>query len=158
MNEPEEIDLLQELGDEPTLTQRVAEPAPNTIYQLDELEREMETVTDQLDDLIKRYDPAGGLVGNKEMVRAWQRMYSLWNQAELIDQSLNAGSRSSVETWQQYIALWEFCMRTAPPPDEHDWRQKIADWETSHANVQKVNARRRAQGVRNGSAPYCPTA
>ena len=85
MNEPEEIDLLQGPSAEPTPTQRVAEPAPHTIYRLDELEREMETVTDQLDGLIKRYDPAGGLVGNKEMVRAWQRMYSLWNQAELMD-------------------------------------------------------------------------
>ncbi len=158
MNEPEEIDLLQGPGDEPTPARRVAEPAPNTIYRLDELEHEMEAVTDQLDDLIKRYDPAGGLVGNKEMVRAWQRMYSLWNQAELMDQSLSAGSRSSLETWQQYVALWEFCMRTAPPPDENDRAQKIAEWETYHANVQKVNARRRAQGVENGSTPYCPTA
>ena len=158
MNEQEESDLLQGPSDEATSMHRMAEPAPNTIYRLDELECEMEAVTDQLDDLIKRYDPAGGLAGNKEMVRAWQRMYSLWNQAELIDQSLNAGSQSSLETWQQYVALWEFCMRTAPPPDEHDWRQKIADWETYHANVQKVNARTRAQGVGNGSTPYCTTA
>lgn len=145
MNEPEEIDLLPGQDDEPTLTHRVAEPAPHTIYHLDELEREMEIVTDQLDGLIKRYDPAGGLVGNKEMVRAWQRMYSLWNQAELIDQSLSAGSRSSVETWQQYVALWEFCMRTAPP-DEYDRAQKIREWETYHANVQKINAWRRRHG------------
>lgn len=148
MNEPEEIDLLPGPSDESTLTPRVAEPAPNTIYRLDELEREMETVTDQLDDLIKRYDPAGGLVGNKEMVRAWQRMYSLWNQGELMDQSLSAGSRSSLESWQQYVALWEFCMRTASP-DEYDRAQKIGEWETYHANVQKINLWRR----RHGSAP-----
>ena len=145
------------IRDRPTPAHRVAEPAPNTIYRLDELEREMETVTDQLDSLIKRYDPAGGLVGNKEMVRAWQRMYFLWNQAELMDQSLNAGSRSSLETWQQYVALWEFCMRTAPP-NEYDRAQKIEECETYHATIEKVNAWRRAQGVGNGSTSHCPTA
>jgi hypothetical protein len=143
MNEPEEIDLLHGQDDEPTLTHRVAEPAPNTIYQLDELEREMEIVTDQLDDLIRRYDPAGGLVGNKEMVRAWKRMYDLWNQAELMDQSLSAGSQPSLETWQQYIVLWEFCMYTAPP-GECDRVQKMAEWETYYATVARVNAWRRA--------------
>ena len=157
MNEPEETDLLQGSIAEPTPAHRVAEPAPNTIYRLDELEREMETVTDQLDGLIKRYDPAGGLVGNKEMVRAWQRMYSLWNQAELMDQSLNAGSRSSLETWQQYVALWEFCMRTAPP-NEYDRAHKIEESETYHATTEKVNAWIRAQGVGNGTTSHCPTA
>lgn len=122
---------------------RVAEPAPGGIYRLDELEREIEINAAQLEGLIERYDSAGGLVGNKEMVRAWKRMYDLWNQAELMDQSLSAGSRSSLETWQQYVALWEFCMHAAPP-DEYDRAQKMAEWETYHETVERVNAWRRA--------------
>lgn len=122
------------------------EPAPDSIYDLDELERETQRMATLLESLLQRYDPAGGLVGNKELVRAWRRLYELWNQAERIDESLNAASRPPGQAWRQYMALWQFCMRAAPARSEHEWVEKVAEWDADHESIQKVNAWVRTHG------------
>lgn len=121
------------------------EPAPDSIYDLDELEHETQRVTDQLEGLIQRYDPAGGMVGNKEMVRAWRRMYSLWNQAELMDEAMNRNRLTPLEGWRQYVDLWEFCMKTVSDPDDFDFDLNIAERETYYENVLRMEAWRQAR-------------
>ena len=146
MNEQEKTTRPEGSDDQPTPAQRVAEPAPNTIYRLDELEHEMEAVADQLDDLIKRYDPAGGLVGNKEMVRAWQRMYSLWNQAERLDHLLSPQRGSSLQSWKQYVALVEFGLRLYPHRSALQIHEKLESWKQYYANIRKLEAWRQNHG------------
>ena len=75
-----------------------------------------------------------------KLYRQALEFYRQWNEAELKAQANNAQKATPLERWQQYQALWQFCMELAGPPSEIYLRQHLADWSDYYAKVQQFEA------------------
>jgi len=83
---------------------------------------------------------------DKELYRKAYEQYRRWNEAELVDRARNAGKLSPAEAWEQYLALAEFARECCPRPSQRQRKQKLADLRRYYAQVQKLEAWRRARG------------
>lgn len=83
---------------------------------------------------------------DKELYRRTKELYQQWNEAEFVDSVRNAGKLSPQKAWQQYMDLWEFCMRLSPQPSELQSRRRVAEWEHYYAQIQKLEEWRRKRG------------
>ena len=83
---------------------------------------------------------------DKELYRRAYESYRQWNEDVLVERARNAGKRPPVETWRQYVALWEFCMNILPPQSDLQRKQRLEDWDRYYARVQKLEEWRRGRG------------
>ena len=73
--------------------------------------------------------------------------YRQWNEAEAHARARDAAMLTSVEAWQQYLALVEFCWRLSPQSSQHQRDEKLAAFDRYYAAVQRLEERRRASGT-----------
>ena len=83
---------------------------------------------------------------DKELYRKAYESLRQWNEAELLDRVRNAGQLSPAKAWRQYVDLWEFCVNRSPEPSALQCKQRLAEWDRHYAQIQKLEAWRRARG------------
>jgi len=83
---------------------------------------------------------------DKELYRTAYQGYRQWNEAEMVERARNAGRLSPAEAWRRYVALWEFCMKLAPPQSQRQREQRLADWDRYYDRVRRLEAWRRVRG------------
>ena len=75
---------------------------------------------------------------DKELYRQALEAYRQWCEDKLIDRARNAEKLSPREGWQQYVDLWEFCMKLCLNQSEWQRKQKlIEDWLAQFAEALK---------------------
>jgi len=84
---------------------------------------------------------------DKELYRYAHQLHQQWNEAELKARIQNAASRPPQEAWQQYMALWEFCMRLAPQPSRRQRVKRLMEWNRYYARIQKLEEWRQHNGT-----------
>lgn len=83
---------------------------------------------------------------DKELYRHAYQLYRQWNEAELMERVKNAGNRPPQQAWQEYIALWEFCLRLASEPGYQQRRKRLQEWDEYYARIHKLEAWRHNRG------------
>ncbi len=79
---------------------------------------------------------------DKELYRQAYELHRQYNEAELRERVRNTGHLIPEEAWRQYVALWDFLMKLAPPPSKLQEQQRMADLERYYARMQKFEERR----------------
>jgi transcriptional regulator with AAA-type ATPase domain len=72
--------------------------------------------------------------------------YRAWNEAEFVDQVLNAGAKTPEQKWREYRALFAFGRRLRPQPSQAAEEQEAREWEEYYRRVERFEARRRTRG------------
>lgn len=80
-----------------------------------------------------------------ELYRRAHTALDRWNEAEQIERARSQSSLSPAEGWRQYVDLWQFCMRLAPPLSEALRWQRLTEWRY-YDQLQKLEAWRREHG------------
>ena len=83
---------------------------------------------------------------DKELYRRAYELHRQWNEFEYIDRVRNAGKLSPAEAWRQYVDLVEFGWKLSPRQSDRQRDQKLADWDHYYAQLEKLEAWRRARG------------
>ena len=83
---------------------------------------------------------------DKELYRKAHEALQQWSEAKMLYRLQEDSRLSPQEAWEKYAALWEFCMRIAPPLTELQERLRMAEWDQYYANLEKFEAWRRAHG------------
>lgn len=65
------------------------------------------------------------------------RQYSAWNRSELKRKIQEAGTKSSNQKWQEYLAIMEFGMMIKPHPSKHEERQKMEILNRYYQRIQQ---------------------
>ena len=83
---------------------------------------------------------------DKELYRRAYELHRQSNEFEFIDRVQNAGKFSPAEAWRQYVNLVELCWKLSP--EQNNWQrdQELADLENYYAQLQRLEAWRRARG------------
>ena len=85
---------------------------------------------------------------DKDLYRKTFKIYRKWNEAELVDRIRKAEHLSPREAWEQYVDLWEFCMKLSPKPNPLQSKLKFSDWQKYYSRVQKLEEWKRQHGKR----------
>ena len=83
---------------------------------------------------------------DKELYRKAHELYRQWNEFEFIDHVRNPSRRTPTEAWRHYVDLVEFCWKLSPQQSEWQRDQKLAELDRYYAQLQKLEAWRRARG------------
>lgn len=83
---------------------------------------------------------------DKELYRDAYRRHREWNEAELKARIRGADTLSPQQAWQQYLALWEFCMTLAPEASDLQRTRRLAEWDLYYTRIQKLEEWRRQRG------------
>jgi hypothetical protein len=83
---------------------------------------------------------------DKELYRRAYELHRQWNHAERVERAYNAGQRSPLECWKQYIAWWQFLMRISPEPSLAQRERRFQDWYSYYERIQKLEVWRKEHG------------
>ncbi len=86
------------------------------------------------------------MVIDKELYRKAYESLRQWSEAEKVERAREAGRLSPEEKWRQFVDLFEFCWRIAPPQSEWERKHKLASLDRYYERVRKIEAWRRAHG------------
>ena len=80
---------------------------------------------------------------------AWQATlahYRAWNEAEFRERIQNAGKKTPMQKWREFLAIMEFGLMIKPQPSEHEHRQKIEMLNRYYERMQYFEMRRSQVG------------
>lgn len=80
---------------------------------------------------------------------AWKEtlaLYQAWNEAEFRERIRNAGKKTPLQKWREFLAIMEFGLMIKPQPSEHEQRQKIEMLNQYYERVQYFERRRSQVG------------
>jgi hypothetical protein len=77
---------------------------------------------------------------DRELYRKANELHSKWNLSERIDRAYNAGKRTPLECWREYIAWWEFLVNNFPMPSELQQVKRLKDWTDYYTRIQSFEA------------------
>lgn len=80
---------------------------------------------------------------DKALYKKAYLFYREWNEQELKDRRRRAGERSPLESWKQYVALWEFCVNHGTLPGARQRQQRMKDWMRYYERVQLFESKRK---------------
>ena len=83
---------------------------------------------------------------DKELYRTAYESLRQWSEIEKVERAREAGRLSPEEKWRQFVDLFEFCWRIAPPQSAGERKQKLASLDRYTERVRKLEAWRRAHG------------
>ena len=83
---------------------------------------------------------------DKELYRKTFKLYRLWNEAELVDRIRNAGSLTPKEAWEQYVDLWELCMKLSPKPSNLQSKLKFSERQKYYSKIKRLEKWKRRHG------------
>ena len=84
---------------------------------------------------------------DKTLYQQAYRSYRQWNEAEANARARDAAMLTSIEAWQRYAALVEFCWLLSPQPSQHQREEKLAAFDRYYTAVQRLEERRRKRGT-----------
>jgi hypothetical protein len=81
--------------------------------------------------------------------RVWQetlKQYRALNEAEFREKIRNAGKKSPLQKWREFLAIMEFGLKIKPQPSEHEQRQKVEMLNRYYEHLQRFEVRRAQRG------------
>jgi hypothetical protein len=88
--------------------------------------------------------------GNKKIDKAaWQETlahYRAWNEAEFREKIKNAGKKTPLQKWREFLAIMEFGLKIKPQPSMHEHQQKIEMLNQYYERMQNFEMRRTHPG------------
>lgn len=79
---------------------------------------------------------------DKELYRQAYELHRQYNEAELRERLRNAGKRLSMESWRQFVDLWEFIQQMRLKPSRWEQEQKMMALNRYYERLQKLEAQR----------------
>ncbi len=83
---------------------------------------------------------------DKELYRKAYESYRQWNEDVLRERARNAGKRSPLEMWREYVDLWESVRKMGVTPGKWQRTEKLAALERYYERIQLVEAWRHTHG------------
>ncbi len=86
---------------------------------------------------------------NRSKKEAWHTTvshYRAWNEAEFRRNIHNAGKKSLLQKWREFLAIMEFGFMLKPKPSQHEQQQKIEMLHRYYDQMHRFEARRVAHG------------
>ena len=80
---------------------------------------------------------------------AWQttvEQYRAWNEAELRGNIRNAGKKSQLQKWREFLTIMEFGFMLKLKPSQHEQQQKIEMLNRYYELMQRFQTRRMGHG------------
>jgi hypothetical protein len=82
---------------------------------------------------------------DKQLYHNAYEQYRQWNLLKEDEQIRTARQRSPLESWQQYVALLEFCWQLSPHQNDWERKQKLESIDRYYARVRQMEAWRKAR-------------
>jgi hypothetical protein len=83
---------------------------------------------------------------DKASWRATVAHYRAWNEVEFLANVRNAGKKSVLQKWHEFLDLMEFGMQIKPQPSKHEQRQKMEMLNQYYQRIQRFEAWRQQHG------------
>ncbi|MBC8503256.1 MAG: hypothetical protein H8D34_00225 [Chloroflexi bacterium] len=84
---------------------------------------------------------------DKELYRkAYREYYPQWNIAEKVERAHNAGQLTPLETWRQYVSLWESVRKMGFTPGKWQRTEKLIALDRYYKRIQQMETWRRIHG------------
>ena len=72
--------------------------------------------------------------------------YQAWNEAELIERIRQAGQKSPIQKWIEFLALMEFGLQIKPEPSKYEQKQKMMMLTKYYQAIEKLEQWREKHG------------
>jgi len=87
----------------------------------------------------------GGITVNTREKATWQTTvahYRAWNEAEFRANVRNAGKKTLLQKWREFLAIMEFGLMLKPTASQHEQRQKVEMLNRYYEQIHRFEDRR----------------